>query len=82
LVYFFPPMNPLEKIQTIATSEIIPARVVTLEAILAEIAVMNDSPCKTTMIAMMRRYWTILFWVRFATMFYVLPSQLLTNHII
>jgi hypothetical protein len=63
-------MNPLEKIHTIATREIIPARVVTLDAILAEIAVMNESPCKTTMIAMMRRYWTIRFWTRLATILF------------
>jgi len=49
-------MNPLVKIQTIATREIIPAKVVTLEAIDALIAVMKDRPCRTTMIDMMSKY--------------------------
>lgn len=39
-----PPMNPLEKIHTIATRLIIPARVVTLDAIDAEIAVIKLKP--------------------------------------
>ena len=58
-VYSFflpPPMNPLVKIHNTATSVIKLARVVTLEAILAEMVPMKDRPCNTTTIAMIRMY--------------------------